>query len=35
VDAPERASVQILITPSIGWSRVFGVHVEDGELVRG
>jgi hypothetical protein len=34
-DEPERGTLQLLITPSIGWAPLFRFHVEDGVLVRG
>jgi hypothetical protein len=34
-DEPERGTLQLLITPSIGWSPLFRFHVEEGVLVRG
>jgi hypothetical protein len=34
-DVPERTSVSLLITPSVGWSRPFRFHVDHGRLVRG
>jgi hypothetical protein len=34
-DVPERVTIRLLITPSIGWSDLYRFHVEDGALVRG
>ena len=34
-DVPERVRLQLLVTPSIGWSVVYRFHVENGTLVRG
>jgi hypothetical protein len=34
-DEPQRGTLQLLITPSIGWSPLFRFHIEDGRLVRG
>jgi hypothetical protein len=34
-DVPERVSIRLLITPSIGWSALYRFHVDDGVLVRG
>lgn len=34
-DAPERVTVSLLITPSIGFSELFRFHVENGRLVEG
>ena len=34
-DEPERGTLQLLITPAIGWSPLFRFHIADGQLVRG
>jgi hypothetical protein len=34
-DVPERVSVRLLITPSLGWSDLYRFHVVGGTLVRG
>lgn len=33
--SPERVSVQLLVTPALGWSPVYQFHVQDGRLVAG
>jgi hypothetical protein len=34
-DSPERGTLRLLVTPSIGWSPLFRFHIESGVLVRG
>ncbi len=34
-DVPERVTLRLLITPSIGWSDPYSFHVAGGALVRG
>jgi hypothetical protein len=33
--SPEHLSVQLLVTPALGWSPVYEFHVRDGHLVAG
>jgi hypothetical protein len=33
--SPERVSVQLLVTPALGWSPAYHFHVQDGRLVAG
>jgi hypothetical protein len=32
---PQRVSVQLLVTPALGWSPVYQFHVQNGKLVAG
>jgi hypothetical protein len=34
-DEPQRGTLQLLLTPSIGWSSLFRFHIESGGLVLG